>query len=154
MIMSFCCINGFAQYHITIDKDDIIEVINQSLSIKEITQDSVIIRLNNVAAAVSLKTIFNSHKSKKRVKVLREKEIYQNKIRDFIDFFLIDIDPNIAYIKYMQRYKGIIAHLVFKKNISGKWILIDRNVWSSFHIRYDDFLYDSIKEELILDGEW
>ncbi|MDH7444939.1 hypothetical protein [Aquimarina sp. 2201CG14-23] len=137
----------FSQYNFQLNKGDLKEIIVKSLSIEEIKKDSIVIRMNAVTSSfpISPKVLETPDIN---IKILRDKAIYSNLIKDYIDFSLIDISSNLAYIKYINRDKAMAIHLIFHKKITSGWTLVDKFVWKEISFKFDDFLYDSIRKKL------
>lgn len=146
-ILLFTSSFSYGQYGFEIGKKDILEIMIKSLSMDEIKKDSVVVvRMNGITSSLpSFKEELEGKEFK--IKIFRDKKIYSHLILDYIDFNLINITPNIAYIKYINRHKAMAIHLVFHKKVTNGWGLVDKFVWKEVSFKYDDFLYDTIKKE-------
>lgn len=137
-----------AQYNFELNKKDLKDVIVKSLSIDEIKNDTLFIRMNGITSSYPLSNdLFKNEKV--YFQILRDKKIYSKSIKSFIDFHLIDMSSNIAYIKYICRDKAMAVHLIFHKKITGGWTIVDKFVWKEVNFKFDDFLYDSVRRKLL-----
>lgn len=143
-------VSSYSQYNTTIKDKDIYTVLLKSLKIDEIKDSIITVRLNAITSPLKSKKSFKNS----NIRFMRDSDLYKNTIYDYVDFNLIQVSPNIAYIKYIKRSKALAIHLVFHKKITSGWEIVDKNIWSEMKFKFDDFLYDSIKEELILDDKW
>ena len=132
---------SYGQYNYEIHSTDIKDIINQSI-VLDGEDATIVVRENALISPISYILKKNSN-----IKILKDSEIFEQLILEYIDFNLIQIESNVALIRYINRHKAKVVSLVFNKKIGEGWVLVDKTEWNEIKFKFNDFLYDSIRRE-------